>query len=168
MLGPVMHVAVLVTSVLGAAAVLAWRLRETTRPVTTRSIIIPPLGMSTGFSMFAYAPMRIPASWALTAFVLGATLLAYPMIKSSRLVREGDVILLKRSRAFLAILLGLVALRFGLREYVGHYVSPLQTGSLLFVLAFGMILHWRVLMYLEYRRLRSEPVPPVAPAHAAE
>ena len=161
-----MQAAVLVTSILGAAAIFAWRLRETTRPVTTRSILIPPLGMSTGFSMFAYAPTRIPASWALTAFVLGATLLAYPMIKSSRLVREGDVILLKRSRAFLAILLALVALRFGLREYVGHYLSPLQTGSLLFVLAFGMIVRWRLLMYLEYRKLRSEPAP--VPAAAAE
>ena len=163
-----MHVAVLVTSVLGAAAVLAWRLRETTRPVTTRTILIPPLGMSTGFSMFAYAPTRIPATWALTAFVLGATLLAYPMIKSSRLVREGEVILLKRSRAFLAILLALVALRFGLREYVGHYLTPLQTGSLLFVLAFGMIVRWRALMYLEYRKLRSEPAPAVVVAPAAE
>jgi membrane protein CcdC involved in cytochrome C biogenesis len=162
-----MQIAVLVTSVLGAAAIFAWRLRETTRPVTTRSILIPPLGMSTGFSMFAYAPTRIPASWALTAFVLGATLLAYPMIKSSRLVREGDVILLKRSRAFLGILLALIALRVGLREYVGHYLSPLQTGSLLFVLAFGMIARWRLLMYLEYRKLRSAPAP-APPATAAE
>lgn len=150
-----MQAALLVTSVLGAAAVVAWRLRETTRPVTARSILIPPLGMSTGFGMFAYAPTRVPLSWALAAAILGATLLAYPMIKSSRLVREGDVILLKRSRAFLAILLALVAIRFALREYVGHYLSPLQTGSLLFVLAFGMIARWRTQMYAEYKRLRD-------------
>jgi membrane protein CcdC involved in cytochrome C biogenesis len=161
-----MQSALLVSSLLGAAAIIAWRLRETTRPVTARSILIPPLGMSTGFSMFAYAPTRIPALWGLSAFVLGATLLAYPMIKSSRLVREGDAIILKRSRAFLGILLGLVALRFGLREYVGHYVTPLQTGSLLFVLAFGMIVRWRTLMYLEYRKLKSEPATPSVPAPA--
>jgi len=152
-----MHPAVLVTSILGAAAIIVWRLRETTRPVTARSILIPPLGMSTGFGMFAYPPTRIPAAWAVSAFVLGAALLAYPMIKTSKLVREGDVILLKRSRAFLVIILALAALRVALREYVGHYISPLQTGSIFFVLAFGMIVRWRALMYLEYRKLRAAP-----------
>jgi membrane protein CcdC involved in cytochrome C biogenesis len=28
-----------------------------------------------------------------------------------------------------------------------------QTAALFFVLAFGMILHWRLRMYLQYRRL---------------
>jgi membrane protein CcdC involved in cytochrome C biogenesis len=150
-----MQPAVVVSSVLGAAAVMAWRVRETTRPVTARSILIPPLGMSTGFGMFAYAPTRIPPSWAGLAFLVGAGLLAYPMIRTSRLVRDGDVILLQRSRAFLVILLVLVAIRFAAREYIGRYLDPLQTGSIFFVLAFGMILRWRVLMYLEYRRLRG-------------
>jgi membrane protein CcdC involved in cytochrome C biogenesis len=154
-----MQPAVLVTSVLGAAAVLAWRLRETTRPVSARTILIPPFAMSTGFSMFAYPPTRIPLLWAATAFLIGASLLAYPMIKTSRLVREGDVILLKRSRAFLGILLGLVAVRFAAREWVGQYISPIQTGSIFFVLAFGMIVRWRALMYLEYKKLRASPDP---------
>jgi len=152
-----MQPAVLVTSVLGAAAILAWRLRETTRPVTARTILIPPLGMSTGFSMFAYPPARIPVLWGISAFVLGAALLAYPMIKTSRLVREGDVIFLKRSRAFLGILLGLVAVRFAAREWIGQYVSAIQTGSIFFVLAFGMIVRWRALMYREYTKLRAAP-----------
>lgn len=155
-----MQSALVVTSLLGAGAIIAWRLRETTRPVSARSILIPPLGMSTGFGMFAYAPARIPPAWGLLAFLVGASVLAYPMIRSSRLVREGDVIFLRRSRAFLAILLGLVAVRFAAREYIGQYISPLQTGSIFFVLAFGMIVRWRVLMYLEYRRLvRTGPQP---------
>jgi membrane protein CcdC involved in cytochrome C biogenesis len=153
-----MHLAVVLTSLLGAAAIIVWRLRETTRPVTARSILIPPLGMSTGFGMFAYAPARIPATWALSAFALGAGLLAYPLIKSSRLVRDGDAIFLKRSRAFLGILLGLVAVRIAAREYVGQYLSPVQTASIFFVLAFGMIVRWRFLMYMEYRRLLAAPV----------
>jgi membrane protein CcdC involved in cytochrome C biogenesis len=156
--------ALLVGSLIGAAAVVAWRLRETSRPINARSILIPPLGMSTGFSMFAYAPFRIPASWGLVAFAVGAGVFAYPMIKTSRLVRVGDLIFVRRSRAFLAILLGLVALRFALREYVGAYLSPLQTASIFFVLAFGMIVRWRALMYLEYRRLlrTSKPLEPLA------
>jgi membrane protein CcdC involved in cytochrome C biogenesis len=154
----------IITSLAGAAAIIAWRLRETTRPVTARKIIIPPLGMSTGFGMFAYAPARIPALWALCAFTLGAVVFAYPLLKSSRLVRCGDVVMLERSRAFLWILLGLVAVRFAARSYIEQYVSPLQTGSIFFVLAFGMILRWRVLMYLEYRRLLSSHVQPARSA----
>jgi membrane protein CcdC involved in cytochrome C biogenesis len=152
-----MQPAVFVTSALGAAAILAWRMRETTRPVTAKSILIPPLGMATGFSMFVYPPARIPPWWALLAFLIGAACLAYPMIKTSKLVREGDTIFLRRSRAFIGIVLALVALRFGLREYVGRYLSVVQTGSIMFVLAFGMIVRWRAVMYFEYKKLRADP-----------
>jgi membrane protein CcdC involved in cytochrome C biogenesis len=34
-------------------------------------------------------------------------------------------------------------------------VSPLQTGSIFFLIALGMIVPWRMLMYLDYRRLTS-------------
>ena len=47
------------------------------------------------------------------------------------MVREGDTIVLRRSRAFLWILLGLLALRLALRGYVEQYVSPIQTGAIL-------------------------------------
>jgi membrane protein CcdC involved in cytochrome C biogenesis len=154
-----MNTYLLITTLVGAAAVMAWRLRETTRPVTARKIVIPPLGMSTGFSMFAYAPARIPGLWALSAFAIGALVFSYPLIKSSKLMREGDVVMLKRSRAFLWIIVGLFAVRFAARSYVENFISPLQTGSLFFVLAFGMVLTWRVLMYIEYRKLVDPNTP---------
>ncbi len=62
---------------------------------------------------------------------------------------------MQRSRAFLWILLGLFAVRLALRAYVERVVSPMQSGGLLFLLAFGMILRWRVGMLLEFRRLTS-------------
>jgi membrane protein CcdC involved in cytochrome C biogenesis len=151
-----MHLPLLFMSLFGAAAILAWRIRETSRPITARKIVIPPLGMSTGFGMFAYAPARIPLSWGLFAFLAGALLFAYPLNRSSQLTRNGDVILLRRSKAFLWILLGLVAVRLVARSWVERYVDPLQTGALFFVLAFGMILHWRVRMYLQYRELTRD------------
>jgi membrane protein CcdC involved in cytochrome C biogenesis len=143
----------LVAAVLGTLAILVWRLRETRRPVTTRSIVIPPLGMSTGFSMFVVPGFRVPWSWALAAFALGAVVLAYPLLASSRLTREGGVIMMRRSRTFIAVILGLAALRLALRGYVGEVLSVEQTAGLLFVLAFGMIVRWRAWMLLEYRRL---------------
>jgi membrane protein CcdC involved in cytochrome C biogenesis len=150
-----MNAIVVVTSLAGAAAVTAWRVRETTRPVTARKIIIPPLGMATGFSMFAVPQLRIPLTWTLCAFAIGVLVFSYPLIKSSKLIQHGDVVMLRRSPAFLWILLGLVVVRLAARNYVEQYVSPLQTGTLFFVLAFGMIVTWRVVMFLEYRKLRT-------------
>jgi membrane protein CcdC involved in cytochrome C biogenesis len=148
---------VIITSLVGAAAVIAWRMRETSRPVTARKIVIPPLGMSTGLAMFAYAPARIPLPWAFCAFGLGALVLSYPLVKTSKLTRRGDQILLERSKAFLWVLLGLLAVRLVARTYVERHLSYLQTGSIFFLLAFGMILRWRTLMFLQYRELTRAP-----------
>jgi membrane protein CcdC involved in cytochrome C biogenesis len=150
-----MNAILVVSSLAGTAAVVAWRVRETTRPVTTRKIVIPPLGMATGFSMFAVPPLRIPVSWAVAAFAIGVLVFSYPMIKSSKLIQQGDVVMLRRSPSFLWILFGLVAVRLLARSYVEQYVSPLQTGTIFFVLAFGMVASWRVVMLMEYRKLRK-------------
>jgi membrane protein CcdC involved in cytochrome C biogenesis len=140
-------------AVLGSVAILVWRIRETRRPITTRSIVIPPLGMSTGLSMFVVPAFRVPWTWAFTAFALGAVVLAYPLLASSRLTREGSVVMMQRSKTFIAVILGLAALRLALRNYVGEFLSVQQTAGLLFVLALGMILRWRAWMLFEYRRL---------------
>jgi len=142
-----------VAAVAGAATVMAWRVRETTRPVSMRSIVLPPLAMSTGFMMFVVPEMRLPLSWAAGAFLVGALVFSWPLARSSRLERTGDVIVMRRSRAFLLILLALFAVRFALREWIDRIISPLQTGALFFVLAFGMILAWRLRMLREYRTL---------------
>lgn len=142
-------------SLAGAAAMIAWRLQETRTPVTARKIIAPPLGMSTGLAMFLYPAARVPWSWAAAAFLLGALVLSIPLVRTTRLERRGDEIVMQRSRAFLAILLGLLVVRFALRAYVEQYVSTIQTGGLFFLLAFGMILRWRGTMWLEFRRLTT-------------
>lgn len=153
-----MNTWLLVSSVIGAALVLAYRVRESRRPITARKIVIPPLGMSTGFSMFIYAPMRIPTTWALSAFLLGALVFSVPLIRTSKLTHADGSIMLQRSRAFLWILLGLVVLRIGLRTYVERYIDPLQTAAIFFILAFGMVIVWRIRMLLDYQRLLRTPV----------
>ena len=137
----------------GGLGVLAWRIQETRTPVTARKIIIPPLGMATGLSMFAVPTMRLPWTWGLAAFAFGALVLSYPLARTSSLERSGDVVLMRRSNGFLLILLALLSLRLGLHDYIGHLLPPAQTASLFFLLAFGMILRWRVAMYLRFREL---------------
>ena len=142
-------------ALIGTLAILAWRVRESRRPVSLRSLILPPLGMSTGFSMFAMPAFRIPWTWGLAAFVLGALVFAYPLVSSPQLTIEDGLIMMRRSRWFLVVILGLAAVRLGLREYVSSIISVQQTAGLFFVLAFGMIVRWRTTLLIEYRHLTA-------------
>lgn len=139
----------------GGMAIIAWRIQETRTPVTAKKIIIPPLAMSTGFGMFVSPAMRIPWTWALAAFLIGALVLSYPLARTSSLEPAGDVILMRRSPGFILILLGLLGLRLALHDYIGHVLPARQTAALFFVLAFGMIVRWRVTMYFNFRALQA-------------
>lgn len=155
-----MHISPLtsvVTSIFGAVAVLIWRVREGQTPVTLKKILIPPAGMATGFCMFIVPAFRFPWTWALAAFLIGAIFLAWPLLRTSRLHREGDTIIMKRSSAFLFVIIVLAAVRFAARSYFNRIMSIEQTGGLFFILAFGMILRWRLNMYFEYRALTTLP-----------
>jgi membrane protein CcdC involved in cytochrome C biogenesis len=140
-------------SILGFLAVMAWRIREGRTAVTARKIIIPPLGMATGFCMFFAPPFRVPLLWGGIAFLLGAILLAWPIIATSRLERAGDTIMMKRSKVFFWVLIGLFAIRFFAHRYFDTVLTLEQSAGLFFILAFGMIVRWRVSMLFEYRRL---------------
>ena len=142
-------------ALIGTLAILAWRVRESRRPVSLRSLIIPPLGMSTGFSMFAMPAFRIPWTWGLGAFALGALVFAYPLVSSPQLTIEDGLIMMRRSRWFLVVILALAAVRLGLREYISSIISVQQTAGLFFVLAFGMIVRWRTTLLMEYRQLTN-------------
>lgn len=140
-------------AVFGALAILAWRIHESRRAVSIRSLVIPPLGMSTGFSMFAVPAFRIPWTWGIAAFLLGAFVFAYPLVASPQLTLEGGLIMMRRPRWFIVVLLALAAVRLGLREYISAIISVQQTAGLFFVLAFGMIVRWRLALLVEYRGL---------------
>ncbi len=140
-------------SVAGLAGVLMWRVREGRTAVTARKLLIPPMGMATGFCMFFVPAFRIPGTWALAAFLVGAIALAWPLLATSTLERRGDTIMMKRSGAFFAVVVALAAIRYFAREYFDAYLSIEQTGGLFFILAFGMILRWRMNLFLKYRQL---------------
>jgi membrane protein CcdC involved in cytochrome C biogenesis len=146
-----------VTSAFGAIAVIIWRVREGQTPVTLKKILIPPAGMATGFSMFIVPLFRIPWLWALVSFLIGAIFLAWPLLRTSRLHRDGDVIMMKRSGMFLFVIIVLAAVRFAARGYFDRIMTVEQTGGLFFILAFGMILRWRLNMFFQYRNLTSIP-----------
>ncbi len=142
-------------AVVGFFVVLAWRVQEGRTPVTLRKIIIPPFGMATGFCMFFLRPFRVPWLWALGAFAVGALLLAYPLIRTSRLSMLGNTVMVHRSNSFFLVLVALAAIRIAAHSYLDGILSVQQTAGLFFILAFGMIVRWRSSMFFEYRRISS-------------
>ena len=153
-----------VVSLAGLCAVLAWRVREGRTAVTAKKILIPPLGMATGFAMFFVPAFRFPWTWGIGAFLVGAIVFAYPLLATSSLRREGTEIMMKRSGAFFSVVIVLAGVRYLARGYFDNILSLEQTGALFFVLAFGMILRWRASLYMAYRALCAGAVVPEAAA----
>jgi len=144
------------TALIGLLGVLAWRIREGRTAVTVKKIIMPPLGMATGFCMFLVPAFRVPWTWALGAFLIGMVALAWPLLITSRLIRTGDAVMMQRSNAFFLVVIALAAIRYFARGYFDRVMSMDQTAGLFFVLAFGMILRWRLRMLSEYRALTAQ------------
>ncbi len=141
-----------VVIVVMALSVIFIRLKAAKHPTNARKILIPPLGMSTGFLMFVAKPTHIPVSYGIAAFLVGM-LFSIPLIASSKFYKADGEIYLHRSRGFMFVLLALVVIRLALHGYIEQYVSLVQTGAVFFILAFGMLLPWRIAMYLRYRKL---------------
>lgn len=145
-------------SVVGLCGVLVWRVREGRTAVTVKKLVMPPVGMATGFCMFLVPLFRVPWTWALAGFLIGAIVLAYPLLLTSSLRREGDAIMMKRSSAFFAVVIVLAAVRYFARDYFDKYLTLEQTGGLFFILAFGMILRWRMHLLSMYLKLTKPDI----------
>jgi membrane protein CcdC involved in cytochrome C biogenesis len=148
-----MDLTALVVPVAGALGVLAWRLREARRPVSARSIVLPPVMMSTGLAMFGVPQFRVPMIWAAAALLVGATVLAQPLVRATRLERDARHVRMRASRGFVFVLIALALARLLLRDSIDGLVSPAQTASLFYLMAFGMIVRWRLGMWRRYRAL---------------
>ena len=154
---PIIRPVLRIGPIFGGIVMIFWRVRETRVPVSSKAIIIPPLAMSSGFMMFIAPMMRVPWSWAIAAFLLGLLVLSWPLVSSTRLELRDGVVYMKRSRAFLVILLVLLGIRMALHDYIGHIISPLQTAALFYLMAFGMIARWRLVMYRQYKLITQSP-----------
>lgn len=154
-----------VVSLAGLTGVLVWRVREGRTAVTMKKIVMPPVGMATGFSMFIVPAFRVPWTWGLGAFVIGAIIFAYPLLLTSDLHLQNGVIMMKRSSAFFAVIIVLAIVRYLARGYFDRFMSLEQTGALFYLLAFGMILRWRAKLFFAYRALTSGLALGSAPAH---
>jgi len=131
------------------------RLRATKKPVSVKKIIIPPFAMSTGFLMFLYEPAR-PAFLQVIEAVLVGILFSILLIKTSKFEIRNQQIYMKRSKAFAFILIGLLLARIIFKLVIGDAIHVEELAGMFFLLAYGMIIPWRISMYINYRKIEKE------------
>jgi membrane protein CcdC involved in cytochrome C biogenesis len=150
----VLYIATTAFAIVMGFIILLVRMRAAKKPTNARKIILPPFFMATGFLMFAVPIFHVDVRFAIIAFLFG-NLLAIPLIKTSSFMHKESNIYLERSKLFIVIIISLVILRLMLRSYINQYVSIYETSSLFFILAFGMLLPWRLSMYRTYKQLEN-------------
>lgn len=156
---PILQIGSTIGMLVMALAVIFIRMKASNRPVTIKKIVIPPLAMTTGFLMFVEPLARIPILWGLLSFLVGWFIFSYPLIRGTKFEKIEGQIFIQRSKGFVYILLGLLTVRLLLHSYIEEYISIPQTAALFFLLAYGMITHWRFSMYRQYKQItRPEPM----------
>lgn len=145
----------IIVSALAGLTLIILRIRAGKQPVSLRKIAIPPLGMATGFMMFVFSATHIPWIWGIAAFLTGLLIFAFPLIVTTRLERVESDIYVRRSKAFIFIMMTLFVIRLSLHGVVEEYMSIPQTGAIFYLLAFGMIVPWRLAMLSDYLRLQK-------------
>lgn len=150
---------VVVASSIGAIgmAILAMfvRMKAAKKPATAKKIILPPLFMSTGALMFVVPMFRVTYLELFEAMVVGLVF-SILLIKTSKFEIRENEIYLQRSRAFVFILFGLLVLRIILKLLLSSTIDYGELSGMFFILAFSMILPWRIAMYLQFRRFQEK------------
>ncbi|MET1031018.1 MAG: cytochrome c biogenesis protein CcdC [Domibacillus tundrae] len=144
-----------VAAVMMGIAALFVRMKAAKKPTSTKKIIMPPLFMSTGAFMFLFPMFRVTGLELLEAAAVGC-LFSLLLIKTSNFEIRGHDIYLKRSKAFPIILMTLLVVRIVGKLVLSTSIDVGELGGMFFILAFAMILPWRVVMYRKYKVLKCQ------------
>jgi len=131
------------------------RQRASARPLSLKKIVIPPVMMSTGALMYVFPYFRLSATEILEAFIIGLAF-SLLLVFTTRYEEKNDELYVKPSKWFLGILLGLLILRLGLKSILSMSISPGEIGGMFFLLAFIMIVVWRLSMLVKYRNFKKQ------------
>ncbi|MGG0240753.1 cytochrome c biogenesis protein CcdC [Bacillus rhizoplanae] len=138
-----------------AIGMMIIRLKSAKKPVSLKKIVLPPIFMSTGACMYILPEFRLTTSEIWEAVIVGLFFSIF-LIKTSKFEIRGKDIYLIPSKAFIVILVGLLAVRIGMKEYLSQSIDLGQLSGMFFLLAFAMIASWRVGMYRSFMKLQKE------------
>ena len=141
---------------MGIAAVFV-RQKAAKRPLTMAKIIIPPVMMSTGALMYIFPYFRLTPFEIMEATVMGL-LFSIVLILTTRYEEKGGELYVKQSRMFPVILVVLLALRIIMKTILSMSISPGEIGGMFFLLAFVMIVIWRLSMFIHLQAFKKQQI----------
>lgn len=144
-----------VGAALMAILVLFVRLKAAKKPASIKKIVLPPIFMSTGAIMYILPEFRLTSMEIIEAVIVGM-LFSIFLIKTSKFEIQGKDIYLKRSKAFVFILIGLLVIRIVMKSILSTSIDYQQLGGMFFLLAYSMIVPWRIAMYTNYKKLEHQ------------
>jgi membrane protein CcdC involved in cytochrome C biogenesis len=128
------------------------RMKAAKKPTNALKIILPPVFMSSGAIMYIEPQFRLSGSEMIEAAIVGM-LFSILLIKTSKFeIRDNDIYL-KRSKAFIFILIGLLVVRLVMKSVLSATIDFGELSGMFFLLAFCMIVPWRIAMYIDYKKL---------------
>ena len=148
-----------IAAVIMALGVFAIRMKASKKPATLKKIILPPIFMSTGALMYVFEPFRLTGIEIIEAVLLGMFFSIF-LIMTSRFEIKDEQIYIKRSKAFVFVLLGLIVVRTLLKFMLSSSIDIGEIGGMFFLIAFSMIVPWRLSMYYQYKKLERNLVKP--------
>ncbi|MCT8139918.1 cytochrome c biogenesis protein CcdC [Anaerobacillus sp. CMMVII] len=131
------------------------RMKAAKKPATVKKIVLPPMFMSTGFLMFLYEPAQISYLQVLEALAVGLFFSLFLVRTSKFEIRDGHIFL-KKTKSFLFILIGLLAVRLILKYILGFHIDPMHLSGMFFIVAYGMIVPWRISMFISFKKLQRQ------------
>ncbi|TQR19472.1 CcdC family protein [Psychrobacillus vulpis] len=130
------------------------RAKAAKKPASVKKILLPPLFMSTGALMFVFPFFRVTGMEIIEALAVGM-LFSTVLIWTSKFEWKDGEIYLKQSKAFIFILFALLVVRLVGKLVLSATIDVGQLSGMFWLLAFGMIVPWRIAMYMQYKKLQK-------------
>ena len=143
-----------IVAVCMAVGAMFIRLKAAKKPATLKNYTST-IFMSTGALMYVFPEFRLTPAEMLEAIGVGLFFSIF-LIKTSKFEIRGQEIYLKRSKAFVFILIGLLVVRIVFKTYLSQSLDLGQLSGMFFLLAFAMIVSWRIAMYRSFTKLQKE------------
>ncbi|VDG98670.1 Membrane protein involved in cytochrome C biogenesis [Lysinibacillus sphaericus] len=136
------------------------RSKAAERPISPIRIVLPPLFMSSGMLMFLFTQFQVPRSQVFEAAAVGL-LFSTILIATTSFEQKNGLLFVKRSKAFIVILASLLIFRLVAKLILSSSIDVGELAGMFFILAFAMIVPWRIGMLIKYNNLKKRERLPV-------
>lgn len=144
-------ISMLVALLMGVAVIVV-RMKAQNYPTNIKKIILPPFFMSTGALMYIFPYFRLTTMEMIEAVFVGMFFSVFLIFTSNFEVKDNKIYM-KRSKLFPLILITLLVIRAVMKFFLSSSIHPGELAGMFFLLAFSMIVPWRIAMYIKYKKI---------------